>query len=204
MIVNRKEVKGMERRTARISKEPEVRRQEILDTAMKVFMEKGYEAATMRDIAAAMHVVPGLCYRYFESKQSLYDAVVQQYVRDITAPMIQVLEEEDDTLDGFLDRMQGLFCEMDGREKYHLFFHKKENHSLHQLLSADLCETLKPYMEKKLYKMKEKGLTDAACIPMAASFLLYGASPVILDDGYSTEDKADGIRGFMERVLKSR
>ena len=57
------------------------------------------------------------------------------------------------------------------KEKYHLFFHKKENHSLHQLLSADLCETLKPYMEKKLYKMKEKGLTDAACIPMAASFL---------------------------------
>ena len=64
MIVNRKEVKGMERRTARISKEPEVRRQEILDTAMDVFMEKGYEAATMRDIAAAMHVVPGLCYRF--------------------------------------------------------------------------------------------------------------------------------------------
>lgn len=38
----------MERKTARISKEPEVRRQEILDTAMSVFMEKGYEAATMR------------------------------------------------------------------------------------------------------------------------------------------------------------
>ena len=43
----------MERKTARISKEPGVRRQEILDTAMSVFMEKGYEAATMRDIAAA-------------------------------------------------------------------------------------------------------------------------------------------------------
>ena len=38
------------------------------------------------------------------------------------------------------------------REKYHLFFHKKENHSLHQLLSADLCETLKPYMEKSFTK----------------------------------------------------
>ena len=46
----------MERKTARISKEPEVRRQEILDTAMSVFMEKGYEAATMRDIAAAMQI----------------------------------------------------------------------------------------------------------------------------------------------------
>ena len=70
----------MERKTARISKEPEVRRQEILDTAMTVFMEKGYEAATMRDIAAAMHVVPGLCYRYFESKQVLYDTVIEQYI----------------------------------------------------------------------------------------------------------------------------
>ena len=146
----------MERRTARISKEPEVRRQEILDTAMDVFMEKGYEAATMRDIAAAMHVVPGLCYRYFESKQVLYDAVVRQYVRDITAPMILLLEEEDDTLDGFLDRMQGHFCGMDGSERYHLFFHKKENHSLHQLLSAQLCEALKPYMEKKTLSNEQK------------------------------------------------
>ena len=194
----------MERRTARISKEPEVRRQEILDTAMDVFMEKGYEAATMRDIAAAMHVVPGLCYRYFESKQVLYDAVVRQYVRDITAPMILLLEEEDDTLDGFLDRMQGHFCGMDGRERYHLFFHKKENHSLHQLLSAQLCEALKPYMEKKLYQMNKKGLTDVECIPMAASFLLYGAWPVIQDGGYSTQEKAIGIRGLMEQLLKPR
>ena len=88
----------MERKTARISKEPEVRRQEILDTAMSVFMEKGYEAATMRDIAAAMHVVPGLCYRYFESKQMLYDTAIEQYVKDITHPMIERLKEKDDSL----------------------------------------------------------------------------------------------------------
>ena len=32
---------------ARISKPPEVRRQEILDTAMELFAEKGYEDTSM-------------------------------------------------------------------------------------------------------------------------------------------------------------
>ena len=136
----------MERKTARISKEPEVRRQEILDTAMSVFMEKGYEAATMRDIAAAMHVVPGLCYRYFESKQMLYDTAIEQYVKDITHPMIERLKEKDDSLDGFLDKMEQLFIQTDGKEKYHHFFHKKENHDLQMLMSVKLCETIEPYM----------------------------------------------------------
>ena len=50
----------------RVSKAPEVRRQEILETAMKLFTEKGYEATSMRDIAQACGVVAGLCYRYFD------------------------------------------------------------------------------------------------------------------------------------------
>ena len=111
----------MERKTARISKEPEVRRQEILDTAMSVFMEK-LPGSYRRDIAAAMHVVPGLCYRYFESKQMLYDTAIEQYVKDITHPMIERLKEKDDSLDGFLDKMEQLFIQTDG--KYTHRFHK--------------------------------------------------------------------------------
>ena len=48
---------------SRITKEPEVRRQEILDTAMKLFYEKGYEKTSITDIAREMGVAPGLCYR---------------------------------------------------------------------------------------------------------------------------------------------
>ena len=57
---------------ARISKPPEVRRQEILDTAMELFAEKGYEDTSMADIARRMGVVQGLCYRYFDSKRVLF------------------------------------------------------------------------------------------------------------------------------------
>ena len=42
----------------RISKEPEVRKREIADNAMRLFCEKGYEATSMKDIARAVNVVP--------------------------------------------------------------------------------------------------------------------------------------------------
>ena len=47
----------------RITKAPEVRRQEILDTAIRLFYENGYEKTSITDIANAMHVAQGLCYR---------------------------------------------------------------------------------------------------------------------------------------------
>lgn len=192
----------MERKTARISKEPEVRRQEILDTAMEVFMEKGYEAATMRDIAAAMQVVPGLCYRYFESKQVLYDTVIQQYVSDITAPMIRILEEQEESIEEFLDKLERLFLSTNGKEKYHHFFHKKENHNLQMLMSVRLCETLEPYMESKLQRMNEKGLTKVDNIALTASYLLFGAVPVLENDGLTSQVKASGIRILIEKILR--
>ena len=56
----------------RISKAPDVRRQELLDTAMELFAQKGYEETSMGDIARAAGVAQGLCYRYFDSKQKLF------------------------------------------------------------------------------------------------------------------------------------
>ena len=56
----------------RISKEPEARKQEILETAMKLFAEKGYEKTSISDIAKEIGVAQGLCYRYFPSKDILF------------------------------------------------------------------------------------------------------------------------------------
>ena len=58
-----------------------------------VYKRQGYEQTTMRDIASAVGVVPGLCYRYFESKQVLFEQAVRQYVSDYCAPIVRALKE---------------------------------------------------------------------------------------------------------------
>ncbi len=68
-------------RRIRIVKDPEERKQEILETALKLFAEKGYEYTTMQDIAEKMNVSPGLCYRYFKSKSEIFAASADYYAR---------------------------------------------------------------------------------------------------------------------------
>src|ERR1041385_7980581 len=54
-------------------------RQRIFDTAVRLFIEKGYEETTMRDIATAAECSLGLAYRYFASKE---DFVIGLYRRN--------------------------------------------------------------------------------------------------------------------------
>ena len=69
----RRRARNSPRRT-RISKEPEERRQEIIETALTLFSEKGYENTTIQDISDRMNVSPGLFYRYFKSKTEIFAA----------------------------------------------------------------------------------------------------------------------------------
>ena len=83
----------------RVSKDPEIRKQEIIDVAMQVFAENGYETTTMKDIAKAADVVPGLCYHYFKNKHELYETAVTQYARECSEPFVILFNRTDLSLD---------------------------------------------------------------------------------------------------------
>ena len=53
-------------------------RSRILAAAMDLFREKGFEAATMREIAAGAGVALGAAYYYFDSKDSIVLAFYDQ------------------------------------------------------------------------------------------------------------------------------
>ncbi|WP_338498778.1 TetR/AcrR family transcriptional regulator [Pseudomonas sp. WP18] len=53
---------------------------EIIDAALDVFAECGFAAAKLGDVAKRAGVVKGTLYRYFDTKQDLFRAVVQHAV----------------------------------------------------------------------------------------------------------------------------
>ena len=63
-------------------------RQRILGAALKLFQERGFDAATMRDIAAEARMATGAAYYYFPSK----DAIVMDFYRRSSAEMQPLLE----------------------------------------------------------------------------------------------------------------
>lgn len=56
----------------------------VLDEAARLFRHKGYRASSMRDIAAAVGMLPGSLYYHFASKEDLLVAVYEQGVRLIS------------------------------------------------------------------------------------------------------------------------
>ena len=89
----------------RITKDPTERRQEILDTALKLFWEKGYEKTSMTEIAQAMQVAQGLCYRYFPSKEALFQTAVDQYAQRQVDQIASVLRKPGLTLVQVVEQM---------------------------------------------------------------------------------------------------
>ena len=55
----------------RNSKTAQERRKEIMDVALQLFLEKGYEKTSIKDITEKMHIATGLFHYYFHSKEDV-------------------------------------------------------------------------------------------------------------------------------------
>lgn len=54
------------------------RREQLLDAALRVFADKGVDGATVKDVAEAAEVTPGLLYRYFDSKEAMVETLLSE------------------------------------------------------------------------------------------------------------------------------
>jgi AcrR family transcriptional regulator len=61
-----------------VQEEDSSKRRQILDGARKVFMDLGFDGASMGEIARAAQVSKGTLYVYFADKSALFEAILEQ------------------------------------------------------------------------------------------------------------------------------
>ncbi|TGQ74356.1 MAG: TetR/AcrR family transcriptional regulator [Mesorhizobium sp.] len=73
-----------------------VKRSQIIEGARRVFIEKGFEAASMNDITREAGVSKGTIYVYFANKEELFEALIEEERGTIFKNMYEVLDRADD------------------------------------------------------------------------------------------------------------
>jgi AcrR family transcriptional regulator len=77
------------------------RRHAILDTALKLFAEHGYDATDTQMLSDSLGVGKGTLYRHFASKQELFAAAVNRSIDRLDECIDQAMASVEDPLDRF-------------------------------------------------------------------------------------------------------
>mgnify|MGYP001030497406 CR=1 FL=1 len=68
--------------------------QKIFDAATELFLEKGVDRTSVREIAARADINLALMNYYFRSKENLFDAIFSQLVKKNTRKLIKIMDSD--------------------------------------------------------------------------------------------------------------
>ncbi len=84
--------------------EESAKRRQILEGARAVFLEQGFDAASMGDIARGAGVSKGTLYVYFDSKEELFQTIVEEECR-AQAEQVFALDSNDHDVEAVLTKL---------------------------------------------------------------------------------------------------
>lgn len=188
----------------RIVKDPDERKQEIIDGAIHRFAEKGYDKTSISDIAKSLGISQGLCYRYFASKEEIYDAAIEQYAnliveqnmkRHVNVKTIrEIVYETTKSIDNFTA------VEKENTDLYQLF-HSPGNRRMHNELSIRVVEKVIPHVAETIAKANETGELHVDDPQAIATFGLHGQMGIFMLEGITDEEKMSKIRSTWLQLL---
>ena len=135
----------------RKERERERRKQQIIVAAKKVFSEKGFNKATMDDIAGEAELSPGTLYLYFKNKEELYASLSLRILQYLHIRVEHVENSADlgpeEKLDAMIEAMYDVY-QFDPLVIINMF-HLQSSETLKNL-SPELLEEIKDLSRKSI------------------------------------------------------
>jgi TetR/AcrR family transcriptional regulator, cholesterol catabolism regulator len=95
----------------------EARRRRVMQAALDLGAEGGYDAVQMREVAATANVALGTIYRYFSSKDHLLAAAMAQWTGELRARLTQLPPKGDSRTDQLLNVLRRACRSMERQPK---------------------------------------------------------------------------------------
>jgi AcrR family transcriptional regulator len=109
------------------------RRRRVLEAAREVFRERGYDAATTREIAARADVAVGTVFVYAHDKRDLLMTIVNDDLEAVTDASFAALRDDD----AFIEKLLALF---EPRYRYWVRDPALSSFALHETAAARVLE----------------------------------------------------------------
>ncbi|GHV04707.1 TetR family transcriptional regulator [Clostridia bacterium] len=188
----------------RITKPVEERRQEIIDTALKLFKENGFDKTQVADISAHMNVAQGLVYHYFKSKTDILYAVIDAIAAQQFALMEQRLAAQDSSALEGLTLLFNSHPDYDRGDK--LIPSLKRDRALIDYCSQKMASSSLPLLQMLIEKGNADGSWSCEYPKETAIFILQGFSGLmgLSDSIESDEPKVKAFTNIIFRILGAR
>jgi AcrR family transcriptional regulator len=158
----------------RVTKDPEVRRKELIETAEELFRTKGCEETSVSDIVRKVGVAQGTFYYYFESKDDILDAVLDHYLRDHLERTVRdiIADGSKDALQKLQQVISATLSFQTGEKNLIEFLHADRNMVSHQKYMVKVQETFVPLITELVEEGIREGLFDVPYPRETVEYLL--------------------------------
>lgn len=179
---------------ARISKDPNERRLEIINAAEKLFNEKGFENTAVSDIVKSIGVAQGTFYYYFKSKDDVFNAITEEFLNEFMESFTLIVDNEKLST---VEKVGMLFDKsielVENNEGVMFYLHTKDNMELHEKVERKFIEYATPLVIKIVKQGVGEKIFDIEYPEEVVSFLMMG-SHFLGDVNIYLEDRETYIR----------
>ena len=175
-----------------MAKTKEERRNEIIETAGKLFEEKGYEQTQVQDIVNEIGVAKGLFYYYFKSKDEVMEELADRYADAIIDAVNKLIDKDITTFDK-INRIFQIF--IDSAEKKSGIFMgilNVKNGITHERIFFNVGKKMVPLVTELILSGNDNGECNCSDPKFITEFLVSGLFNIM--NQISPDEKIDYLK----------
>lgn len=193
----------------RIVKDPIERRREIMNKAIELFLDKGYDKTSVNSIVEELKIAKGTFYHYFKSKEEILYEIIDESVEEYS----ERIKKDLNVLSGAGNKMQFILKKLllpsDLSDQLIVSIEDDENAMMHQILEKKFYKKFHPILVEIIKEGTKEGIFDITYPVEITEILLMGVRsfmhihvPRFNDLNYARE-KLSSIEELFNRVLRS-